>query len=769
MLSIDINKTGVENVLALITENNPDLPITLTPENVELTNVPGEITGYQDTSPSISDLPISMVWVPTLNKFLGSGTAGRIYVSDDGLTWNQTQSLPGAGLLTLVYSTYHQAIIAHGQSGKLFVSTDGDVWTERTTPTITGNITMVAVSEHTGSVLLGIAGNANLYESSDLLQSITLKRSIPKAPVNLVWLPSSPVEGDQFFIVGDNTSISVFNATSNVLHPASVQGSFAANNVAVSTATNRVIVNTTSANTGIWISDNAIDGGSSTWDFIETETTGYNSVVYVPDPGTFVIHRNGPGVVLVTDAGGVVYKNDNKPIVTNVVTRAGSAELVMKLGWFFAKTTDLTDTYFDGTGTNYGGLRGDLTYLPSTGETAIVGAPGIAAKLGTSGLMEFEMGNAPGPVMQLAYSPSLDLYMAAGTSATTPLAISQDLVNWTACSVIGSCNAVMWMETLELFVVGNGNVLLTSPDGLVFTPAFTANNPIQSITYSTTLNTILAVGDAGGVYASQDGIQWNVIPFGALGNTKLSKVDWSPTLEKYFIGNDSALFSSVDGVTWVKLNLPIARYRPTWIDDLSMLVVATNGSGKLYMSTDGEVFESHLFSNFTIGINNVPQNIVYNVQNKRLDFLGNSNVLITIGLEIDAASKVLVSAIQDKGYKNSVEVSYYRPTIENIAGPAVAVDPIILDTSLHDPVDPQVYQTDSLSRIAAQLGLRVSDVRVIGAIPVPVDYTNPLTVRLTAVEGSFIYAPVEYVVRVTIPVIEMDVVIPNPTLVGFSI
>lgn len=782
MLTVDISKSSVENVLALVTANNPGLPIPLTPDTVALTHVPGEIKGFEDTSPGMKDLPDRMTWVPTLNKYLGAKSPGRLFTSDDGVEWVETQSLTGANDLRLVYSPFHEVVIAHGQSGRLYVSSDGVNWTERTKPLITGNIINVIISPQTGYILLSVAGALDIYESTDLLQTVVVKRRLARTPVSMAWLPSSIPGGNQHFLIVNNIAAFFYNATTNQETATPVQGTFSADGLAISTATNRVLITTSAASNGVWMSDGNVDSGSSPWTFIDAPTLGFSALTYVPSLGAFVLHRSNTGVVLFMDDGQIVYKNNNQPVVTNIVPKGTDPEVIVKLGWFFAKTNDGMGTYYDYNATNYGGSGsiGDVLYRADTGETILVGASGIVGKLGPSGQMQYLFGNAPNLATQLAYSPKLDLYVAAAinvgaTTLLTPISTSKDLINWTTLPFTVQARAVIWIDELEIFVAGVGNEIYTSPDGVEFTLAIKttdANNDIRSIAYAPALNLIVAITSYGHRITSADGVIWFINSSPISGFTAVEKITWADTLGRFFVGNDNRLFTSTDGFVWTTANAPTGRrYRPTWIKELSLLFVASSVTDRMLVSTDGLVFTPYTVPNYAVSLTNLPRNIVYNVRSKRIDFLIGSNILVTIQVDYDDASKVLITALPNKGYKGEVEVSYYRPTIENIAGDPQNVPNLTLDTSLYDPQDPVAYNDYAIGLIANTLSLRVDDIELVGNAPIPANENDIRPISIRAKSDSYIYSggPFTFNVIGIDTDIPITVVIANPALLGFSV
>lgn len=147
--------------------------------------------------------------------------------------------------------------------------------------------------------------------------------------------------------------------------------------------------------------------------------------------------------------------------------------------------------------------------------------------------------------------------------------------------------------------VGEAGTILTSPDGLAWTARASGTDKwLLGVTFSPTLDTFVVVGDAGTILTSPDGITWTPRTSGTA--QRLNSVAWSPkrfTFPDVFltVGENGTALTSHDLVTWTP--------RPTgdtgWLRGIATappggadFFVVTGHDGTILTTNDaGETFQ----------------------------------------------------------------------------------------------------------------------------------------------------------------------------------
>jgi hypothetical protein len=213
--------------------------------------------------------------------------------------------------------------------------------------------------------------------------------------------------------------------------------------------------------------------------------------------------------------------------------------------------------------------------------------------------------SAPSYCNAVAYSPTLDLYVAVGASAAMS---SPDGVTWTSRTIgTGTWIDVTWDSNLALFIAIRDGKTATSNDGITWTVsavlydydyAWTARTAAAdqwtSICWSPELSLFVAVAwqATNEIITSPDGITWTVRT-APEANVAWSSVCWSPALSLFVAvaasGTDRVM-TSPDGITWTGRTAAEANqwYSVCWSPALSLLVaVANTGTNRVMTSPDG--------------------------------------------------------------------------------------------------------------------------------------------------------------------------------------
>jgi hypothetical protein len=252
----------------------------------------------------------------------------------------------------------------------------------------------------------------------------------------------------------------------------------------------------------------------------------------------------------------------------------------------------------------------------------------------------------------MAYSPTLNLYILAGTSNTSGgncVGYSTDgITNWnfTGGSIFTKgTNSVAWSSFSKTFVVvGSDNTIAYSIDGKIFTQTSTSiNGNYQKVVYGNNKFLVTGFGTGDTIASSEDGITWI-----SGGKTVLSPRDAVYANGKWVAvsqGNLNAMYYSTDNaLTWIGTG---------GIDIVNQpFVIAFNGT------------------NFCVGgqpRNNTPNNIA--TSNDGITWVGSINNIhnVILGIILDKYNNYIVSGFGSSIISKSTDnaISWYTTTTLN--------------------------------------------------------------------------------------------------------
>ncbi len=234
----------------------------------------------------------------------------------------------------------------------------------------------------------------------------------------------------------------------------------------------------------------------------------------------------------------------------------------------------------------------------------------------------------------IAYSPSLNLYVAVGSDPNSlgrTLATSSNLTSWSLNSNVfgGFGNAVTWSSEQELFVAAGGsatatlsNCLASSSNGIDwFTFRSNSNDNFArgfGVTYAPELRIWVATGFTNNsILTSSNGYNWNVVPttIGPYGCVR--GLAWSPEQNQYVAVGRSSNFvisTSPDGITWrgrASLNIFEITYGGNaiiWVSELSLWIALGRGNSRIVTSPDGITWTTVSSSPFSTSGNAIAWN-----------------------------------------------------------------------------------------------------------------------------------------------------------------
>jgi hypothetical protein len=223
----------------------------------------------------------------------------------------------------------------------------------------------------------------------------------------------------------------------------------------------------------------------------------------------------------------------------------------------------------------------------------------------------------------VCWSPELGIFVAVAEIVGTGNRVmtSPDGITWTirTSAADNDWRSVCWSPELGIFVAvgqtGAGNRVMTSPDGSVWTiRTSAADNNWRSVCWSPQLGLFVAVaatGTGNRVMTSPDGITWNTR---TSTDNNWSAVCWSPELGIFVAvaitgtGTGDRAMTSPDGITWTIRTTPadIQWVSVCWSPELGLFVaVAATGTGNRVMTSSLRGRPPTSYNVFNSSFNNI--------------------------------------------------------------------------------------------------------------------------------------------------------------------
>jgi len=208
----------------------------------------------------------------------------------------------------------------------------------------------------------------------------------------------------------------------------------------------------------------------------------------------------------------------------------------------------------------------------------------------------------PSSWYSVCWSPDLALFCAVALAGTTRVMTSPDGVVWTPRTVTApALYSVCWSPDLALFCAVGRNIsngyIETSPDGVTWTPRTPpSTNTWRSVCWSPELTLFCAIASSGAgdrAMTSPDGVTWTAQ---AIASQTWYSVCWSPSLLLFCaVANDGSISTSPDGVTWTPRTASAARAWQSvcWSPDLSLFCTVSM-DGHIDTSPDGIVWTDRM-------------------------------------------------------------------------------------------------------------------------------------------------------------------------------
>jgi microcystin-dependent protein len=585
--NISANETGDTLILSGnvgIRTSNPQAPLHIigNPSLIE----PPENAAYvwtTQSSPANTEW-LSVIWVFELGLFVAvsrTGTGNRVMTSPDGVNWTTRVSAADNSWRSVVWAKELGLLVAVSSSGLLIgnqvmTSPDGINWTSQSTPV-------------PGNEWYSIAWSPELGLFAAVGRTGTGNRAMT-SPDGMIWtMQTTPVDND-FRAITWASELNLFVAVS-------VDGSG-----------DRVMTSS--------------DG--ITWQTQSSATdNSWRSVTWAPELGLLVaVSFSGIGDRVMTSSDGIIWQTQSSAADNNwlsvtwapepglfiAVADSGTGNRIMASnnGIDWNNVISPTDNDFT-----------SVTWAPELGIFAAVSRSGTGNRVMTT--LPYKQPTFSRPVWAInslstrstndnnwrsvTWAVELGLFVAVAESGIgNRVMTSPDGIFWTprVSAADNDWRSIVWAAELGLLVAvafsGAGNRVMTSSDGINWTTQSTPDNNWTSIAWSPELGLLVAVATTGfgnRVMTSPDGIEWTsqTTPV----DNEFTSVTWAPELGLFAAvsqtGFGNRVMTSPDGIEWTSQTTPVDNnwWKIVWAKELGLFVVsAFTGTGNRVMtSPDG--------------------------------------------------------------------------------------------------------------------------------------------------------------------------------------
>ena len=508
----------------------------------------------------------SVCWSPRLSLFVAvasSGTGNRVMTSINGINWTSRTSAANNNWTSICWSSDLKLFVAVASSGtgnRVMSSTDGIVWTSRTSAA-DNNWTSVCWSP---AALLFVA----------VASSGTLNR-VMTSPDGINWtIRKSPADNNW-------TSI-CWGITANL---------FVA--VASTGASNRVML----SNNGInWTVNNSLC------------VNDWNSIIWSQELNMFVaIASAGSNNKVATSSDGLSWSLSSASISNGLSCIAWSPSLYL----FSILTIQYSSNVNPSTILNNWnsipmypaqtqGLN-SVIWIDDLSIFVAVGNTGLIMTSYNGDTWTTRTPSAGNNWKSVTWSSTLQLMVAVSNSGTVSNSIStsSDGITWTSRTAPFSYNwvSVVWSSSLNLFAAiaqsaATTSSIMTSSDGITWTSRTGTIVAWSQIIWSPELSLFIIVGTGTNVLTSSDGITWNTRT--APSNSTWKSVTWSSSLNLLVAVADSGTvrcMTSSDGINWTNRTLPQSKQwiNVCWSSNFNLFVAVSQDTTSNYVmhSSDG--------------------------------------------------------------------------------------------------------------------------------------------------------------------------------------
>lgn len=243
-----------------------------------------------------------------------------------------------------------------------------------------------------------------------------------------------------------------------------------------------------------------------------------------------------------------------------------------------------------------------IAYSPSLDRFVAVGSNGVSGVMTSDdGGHTWTLRTTPSSAWTgVCWSPALSLFVAVSqTTGTAVVMTSSDGITWTIRSMVSNAQyfGVVWAPSLALFIacgITATRHFATSPDGVTWTQHTSSNIATTRIAWGDSIP--IAVAVASGVTSgtndymtSPDGTTWTLRSTGVSG--ALLGVCYSDDLSLFCaVGAGGKVLTSTNGTSWTTRTASAANdwQSITWSHSLGLFIaLASNGTDRVMTSPDG--------------------------------------------------------------------------------------------------------------------------------------------------------------------------------------
>jgi hypothetical protein len=618
---------------------------------------PDGITWTSRTSASDSNWS-SVCWSPYLNLFVAVATTGinLIMTSPDGIIWTN-RSAPNANQLTSICWANSLgllvAVASSGTGNRIITSEDGINWNSQISPA-DNNWTSITFSDDL-DLLVAVSSNGtnNIMKSTNGIDWISMSSNI-SAWNSICWASelgiflansSNNIQTSNVCLIGTQNSIILnksnlinMDTTSNIRNLRLGTNSGAAlvnitsnsNNESVrlnynnsnsnyvdfdynhpelnitTNGTDKIvnIVNSNNSTTGLAFNSILLNNSQLSKLSVTPGIAEANKVAIVDSSRNISnINNMSANTILINNAPLFTEADNSNPVIQDITPGTASANKMI--------ITDASRNISNLNNISSNNLTLNNVNINSTN----MDTTSLQIKLGKS-TSKTDL-SIPINIKAFAYSPSLNLYIAAGNSSSFnsvtllnhPIMISNDAITWRPITNLNFNNIVslIWVPELNLFIGGSRtstHQIIYSSDGITWNGIIiiggSSDIRCRSIAWSPQLSLLVAVGVNGStgtkfIYTSSNGINWSSSFTSS--TLDLTSVCWSPQLSLFVTvasintsSSTQVVMTSPNGTTWTFRSIPSgATFLESvcWSPQLSLFTAVGRSTNQIITSSDG--------------------------------------------------------------------------------------------------------------------------------------------------------------------------------------
>ena len=286
-------------------------------------------------------------------------------------------------------------------------------------------------------------------------------------------------------------------------------------------------------------------------------------------------------------------------------------------------------TIYDKEGTTQIGSILYPSSLDTTNQIMIFSMPSGLINAQGDYIIKYTTDKTPDEIVRAKFTVAQPKFLAVGNNSVY---ISPDGMNWVKRSnyvdfpAFTALTDVIYSGNRYIGVGFNGLVLV-SRDQQPWTTRSVGGENLKSITWSSAFNKFYSVGAEGGIYSSENGLNWSTLSSGI--SEQLNEIHFTPFLSGTnlltAVGNDGNILNSTNGYSWSITNVGTENINGVTSGNVSSeyRIVAVGDAGQVYISMDG-----YNWSSYTPVATNL-NDVAFNYSNGLFVAVGDSGLVMT--------------------------------------------------------------------------------------------------------------------------------------------